>query len=90
MFAALEEYPREIDPHTFCTHFDEHCFFEVGTTRDTTSPKGLDTAALESHIWRFNVAIGDIKSDAPWVKAIPDKKPLIAVLSTTAYHLPTH
>ena len=81
MFAALEEYPREIDPHTFCTHFDEHCFFEVGTTRNTTSPKGLDNAALESHIWRFNVAVGDIKSDASWVKAIPDKKPLIAVLT---------
>ena len=82
MFTALTEYPRDVNQHTFLTRFDERFGHPRGRTKEFTEPKpAIEDETLQADIRHFKTAIEDIRTDTPWMQAMPEPIPLIAALT---------
>ena len=82
MFNALEEYPRDVGQHTFCTAFDTRFGHPSGRTKAFTEPTpAITDGTLTADIRHFKAATGDIRSNTDWMQAMPEPIPLIATLT---------
>ena len=82
MFNALSEYPRDVSQHTFLTRFDDRFGHPSGRTKEFTEPTpAIEDETLQTDIRHFKAATEDIRSDTPWMQAMPEPIPLIAALT---------
>ena len=82
MFNALGEYPRDVSQHTFLTRFDDRFGHPSSRTKEFTEPTpAIEDETLQADIRHFKAATEDIRSDTPWMQAMPEPIPLIAALT---------
>ena len=82
MFNALEEYPRNVSQHTFCTRFDDRFGHPSGRTRNFTEPTpAITDETLTADIRQFKAVTVDIHADTEWMQAIPEPVPLMTLIA---------